>query len=141
MNIPTEHHEHEKVIQWCDLYKDDVLFLFFVKSPCNPVPYKRTTQKQKFRDADYHRYIEWKNYIVSEFAKNTGKLPHMALEKNKKYYVDVLAAYCNKAHGDTDNVAKGVNDALFQKPLSDKYVAGSYDYFYSDCPGVFIKIR
>ena len=64
------------------------------------------------------------------------------LEKDKKYYVDVVAYYKDKKHGDTDNVAKGINDAIFQKPLSDKYVAGSYDFFYDkENPRVEIKIK
>ena len=36
------------------------------------------------------------------------------LEKDKKYYVEVVAYYKDKKHGDTDNVAKGIND-LFEQ--------------------------
>ena len=108
----------------------------------NPIPYKRTTQKQKFKDTDYQRYTVWKQVILAEFIKAFGKYPHAIFEKNKKYYVDVKAFYKDRNHADTDNVAKGVNDAIFQKPLSDKYVAGSYDFDYDkENPRVEIEIR
>lgn len=96
----------------------------------NPTPYKRTTQKQKFVDEGYKKYTAYKALIVAEFIKEYKCYPHKVLKPNTKYYVNVVAYYKDKTHGDTDNVAKGVNDALFAKPLSDKYISGSYDYFY-----------
>lgn len=96
----------------------------------NPTPYKRTTQKQKFVDVGYKTYTAYKALIVAEFIKECKCYPHRFLKPNTKYYVNVVAYYKDKTHGDTDNVAKGVNDALFAKPLSDKYISGSYDYFY-----------
>ena len=51
----------------------------------NPVPYKRTTQKQKFIDKDYKRYQDWKDKIIAEFVKKYNKYPHMILKLNKKY--------------------------------------------------------
>lgn len=108
----------------------------------NPIPYKRTTQKQKFKDQDYHRYLCWKDAIITEFMLKFNKYPYQILAKNKKYYIDIVAYYKDKTHGDTDNVAKGINDALFQSPLNDKYIAGSYDYKYDkDNPRVEIEIR
>lgn len=103
---------------------------FTVSNGNNPVPYKRTTQRQKFVDKSYKKYLAYKNLIILEFVKVTRKPPHKILEPNTKYYVNIKAYYKDKTHGDTDNVAKGVNDALFAKPLSDKYVAGSYDFDY-----------
>jgi len=115
---------------------------FTVYSESNPVPYKRTTQKQKYVDAGYKKYQEYKNEIVKAFTEEVGYLPHKALSKNKKYFVDVVAYYKDKKHGDTDNVAKGVNDALFASPLSDKYVAGTYDYYYcKENPRLCVRIR
>ena len=32
----------------------------------NPVPYKRTTQKQKFVDKGYKKYVAWKNKVFAE---------------------------------------------------------------------------
>tara|TARA_R110000744_G_scaffold221755_1_gene340732 strand:+ start:55 stop:426 length:372 start_codon:yes stop_codon:yes gene_type:complete len=108
----------------------------------NPVPYKRTTQKQKFVDKGYKKYVVWKNKVVGDFIKEFKKYPHNLLEKDKKYYVEVVAYYKDKKHGDTDNVAKGINDAIFQKPLNDKYIAGSYNFFYDkENPRVEITIK
>jgi len=106
--------------------------IFEVHSSHNPIPYKRTTQKQKWTDREYKKYQIYKSLIIAEFVKETGKFPYQILSKNTKYHVGVLATYKDKRHGDTDNVAKGVNDAIFSKPLSDKFVAGSYDYQYGD---------
>jgi len=115
---------------------------FTIYSESNPVPYKRTTQKQKYVDSGYKKYQAYKNKIIKAFTEEVGYLPHKALSKNKKYFVDVVAYYKDKKHGDTDNVAKGVNDALFASPLSDKYVAGTYDYYYcKDNPRLCVRIR
>ena len=119
-----------------------VMISFEVKTGLNPVPYKRTTQKQKFVDAEYKKYQAYKNLIVKEFIKATNKQPHKILKPKVKYFVDVVAYYKDKTHGDTDNIAKGVNDAIFQKPLSDKYIAGTYDYYYDkENPRLCIRIR
>ena len=115
---------------------------FEVKNGKNPTPYKRTTQKQKFVCKEYKKYQAYKSLIVAEFIKATGKQPHKILENKTKYYVDVVAYYKDKKHADTDNVAKGVNDALFASPLSDKYIAGTYDYYYDkENPRLCIRIR
>lgn len=107
----------------------------------NPVPYKRTTQRQKFKDTEYHKYLSWKSKVVATFVTKFRKQPHVVFEPNKKYYVNIKAYYKNKTHGDTDNIAKGINDAIFAKPLNDKYIAGSYDYDYDkDNPRVEIEI-
>lgn len=108
----------------------------------NPIPYKRTTQKQKFKDVDYKRYTVWKQIILAEFIKTFGKYPHQLLAKNKKYYVQILIYNKDKTHGDSDNQYKAVLDAIFAKPLNDKYIAGSMDYYYDkNNPRVEIEIR
>ena len=109
---------------------------------CNPVPYKRTTQRQKYVDKNYKQYLIWKSIVWQQFADQIGDRPDLILDKSKKYYVGIVAYYKDKKHGDTDNVAKGINDAIFQKPLSDKYVSGSYDYSYDkNNPRVEVEIR
>ncbi len=115
---------------------------FTVSTGSNPVPYTRTTQKQKYVDKNYKLYLTYKAQILAAFVEATGKLPQKMLVKDKKYYVDVVAYYKDKTHADTDNVAKGVNDAIFVKPLSDKYIAGTYDYFYcKENPRLCVRIR
>jgi len=107
----------------------------------NPAPYKRTTFRQKFMDKEYQKYLLWKSNIVATFARKFGKLPKNVFSKNKKYYVNIKVFYKDKTHGDTDNIAKGINDAIFQRPLNDKYIAGSYDFDYDkDYPRVEVKI-
>lgn len=106
----------------------------------NPVPYTRTTQRAKF-SATYKKYQEWKKNVVAAFVNKTGKLPHQILSKDKKYRVDVVSYFKDKKHGDPDNIAKSVNDSIFQAPLNDKYVCGSYDFDYDKLePRVEIKI-
>lgn len=81
---------------------------------------------------DYMRYHNYKSLVYAEFVKTFGRFPHHVFDKDKKYHVKIMAYYKNKVHGDTDNVAKGINDAIFKKPLSDKYIAGSYDFDYDN---------
>lgn len=113
-----------------------------IRNGKNPTPYKRTTQKQKYVDDGYKTYQAYKALMVAEFVKKYKCFPYKLLKPKTKYYVSVVAYYKDLKHGDTDNVAKGVNDALFSTPLSDKYVAGSYDYFYdANDPRLEINIR
>ena len=99
----------------------------------NPVPYKRTTQRAKFVSEDYKKYCAWKKLLATKLRKQNGVTPAL----RGRYYVEVVATYKDKTHGDTDNVAKGVNDALF---ANDKYVSGSYDFKYGQSGGIMIKI-
>ncbi len=117
-------------------------YLFTVSSgDKNPVPYKRTTQRQKFKDVEYQKYQVWKTKVISAFADKFKKLPHNIFSKDEKYYVNIKAFYKDRTHGDTDNIAKGINDAIFQKPLNDKYIAGSYDFDYDKSnPRVEVEI-
>ena len=110
--------------------RKDMTLNIIVRNGDNPVPYKRTTSRQKFVDKNYKKYMEYKNLIIAEFVEKYRRYPHQMLDIEDKLYVHVKAYYKDKTHGDTDNVAKGVNDAIFQKPLNDKYVAGCYDFDY-----------
>ena len=119
----------------------------------NPVPYKRTTQRAKFVSEDYERYREWKIFLGDKFCaqneraakeiyevfnkKTKRREIHMRPRLSGAYFVETVATYKDKTHGDTDNVAKGVNDALF---ASDKYVSGSYDFKYGQSGGIIVKI-
>lgn len=103
---------------------------YTVKTNINPVPYKRTTQRAKFADKEYKKYQQWKLKVVGEFIKEFKTYPHRVFEPKTKYYVDIIIYYKDKTHGDSDNVFKGILDAIFAKPLNDKYICGSMDYFY-----------
>jgi len=113
-----------------------------VRTGGNPVPYKRTTQRQKYADSDYRRYIEYKSIVVAEFVASTGRMPHMMLQKNRKYAVETKAYFKDRKHADMSNVHKGAEDAIFAKPLNDKYLSGSFDYDYdAKDPRLVITIR
>lgn len=45
-----------------------------------PVPYVRTTQKQKFFDKQYKRYKQYKEVIQWEYIKATSKLKSKSME-------------------------------------------------------------
>jgi len=117
----------------------------------NPVPCKRATQKKaesvawsKSKETlDYKKYLDWKKHIRSCFIDYFDEPPENIFEKNKKYYVHVMIYYKNRTGGDPDNIGKGVKDAIFAKPLNDKYCADSNDFSFeeSDNPRVEITIR
>ncbi len=117
----------------------------------NPVPYKRTTQGTAKRigwskdDAvlNYKKYLHWKKHVRSCFIDFFGEPPESVLKKNTKYYVDVMIYYKDKKGGDPDNIGKGIKDAIFAKPLNDKYCSDSNDYSFEEAknPRVEITIR
>lgn len=103
----------------------------------NPVPYKRMTQGQvKLMRIPYHklrlasvkvvdgikRYLDYKDIVrYSAIKEKFERAP------KEKVYLHVMIYFKNKAHGDPENVRKGIQDALFEQ---DKYVAGSVDFDY-----------
>lgn len=107
----------------------------------NPIPYHRSTQGGQWKPA-VRRYHAWKDHVVSAYCEASGvklydrkPIPKQA----GKIYVDIKIFYKDKTHADSDNIAKGINDALFE---NDKYVAGSYDFEYDkDNPRVEVTIR
>jgi len=80
--------------------------------------------------------------VQAAYCEAVGTFPHSTVKpirKKVKYYVDVLAVFKHQSHSDPDNIAKAINDALFE---ADKYVAGSYDFTYdADDPRVEVVIR
>lgn len=102
-----------------------------------PVPYKRMTQGQvKLMKIPDHkisakgakvkhfirRYLSWKEfvYVTSKHLKFNRAPQH-------KVYLDVVAYFADKTHGDPGNIRKGIEDALYK---TDKYVAGNVEFFY-----------
>lgn len=118
----------------------------------NAVPYLRMTQGQtrlvKARNLKskslqklvdrIRRYMDWKTYVLMTF-KNAARQQGMILNTKEKNYVDIMIWYANKKHADSDNVIKGILDAIFD---NDKYVAGSFDFDYDkDRPRVEVIIH
>ena len=106
----------------------------------NPIPYHRTTQGS-FWNKGSKRYSAWKNYVVKAYREQTGTRDNgkKPIEKSDdKVRMDATIYFKNRTHADSDNIFKGVADALFQ---NDKYVAGSFDFFYDkENPRVEIEI-
>lgn len=111
----------------------------------NPIPYERSTQRTFWNQRD-RRYHAWKDYVRgfcweainklqgepmiiddTELALKFRKFDPGAkpLQLKRKCHMHILATYKHNAHADTDNVWKGIADALFK---NDKNVAGSFDF-------------
>ncbi len=119
----------------------------------NPIPYHRVTGKGLWLPAA-KRYAAWKDYVKNEFldqAKNHIIKPDgylfgypiigkpIVLEHNQKAYMHLKIFWHNGAHGDPDNIFKGIADALFK---NDKNLYGSFKPGESDGKGrVEIKIK
>ncbi len=117
-------------------------FNFVVPTDKNAVPYKRTTQRQKWCDKRYMKYLQFKDLVRTCFVGTFCKYPHQILKNNQKYKMDIKIYFYDKTHGDSDNVFKGIADAIFTKPLNDKYLCGSFDFFYDkEDPRVEVSIQ
>jgi len=113
----------------------------------NPIPYHRATQKSTW-SPEAKRYEAWKSYVQENFRRlilkigfineitdetpeeirtrlSKGKVIKPIFLRKKKMHTDIFIHWANHAHGDPDNILKGINDALFQ---NDKLVAGSVDF-------------
>lgn len=97
----------------------------------NPIPYKRLTQKMKYTSRGVE-YEHWKAHVVKAFLDSLDrqaqqpyirnlqlKRKPIALQPNQKARLTVHIRFKDEKHGDPDNVAKGINDALF---IDDKHV-------------------
>lgn len=118
----------------------------------NPIPYTRTTQGTKFTEKAM-RYAAWKGHVVasymdyiqgmeiidrSEFGDVHDFLSQKPINTGKKrIHMDINCYYVNDTHADSDNVFKGIADALF---VNDKYLSGSFTFEYSDTPRVDITL-
>lgn len=107
----------------------------------NPIPYHRSTQGGQWKP-QVRRYHAWKDYVVKAFCEQTetkdkGKKP---IEKSpEKLNMALLIYFKDKTHGDSDNIFKGIADALFE---NDKYISGSFDYDYDkENPRVEVVIK
>lgn len=118
----------------------------------NPIPYFRVTSQSRFSKGT-KRYHEWEDYVraafidglkgktmeymteVSGFVSFTNKKPIKAFDG--KIHMRLIIVWANKAHADSDNVFKGIADALF---MNDKYLVGEFDYTYGDVGRVEVTI-
>ncbi len=123
----------------------------------NPIPYQRSTQASQWLPKVI-RYRDWKEYVSNEYLKAIGqdhRVVHRSrikIAKGKKIRIEkaipatkekimmtLKIVFCNKAHGDCDNIYKGIADALFE---NDKYLAcGGIDYEYGPKGMVEINIK
>jgi len=73
---------------------------FEVKTGLNPVPYKRTTQKQKFVDAEYKKYQAYKNLIVKVQKEWIERLRVLGFDayvcRGAKVAIEVVQKYLPK---------------------------------------------
>ena len=120
----------------------------------NPVPYTRVTQGTKFTDKAMS-YASWKEHVKGsflaycvdqkylnhkDFKALLYALPDMKpiVKSKKKCHMSIMITFVDDTHGDSDNVFKGIADALFQ---NDKYLSGSFDYQYGEKGKVDIVIE
>ena len=106
-----------------------------------PIGYKRTTQRAKYCES-YKRYQQYKDLVVLSFleqcAGDWGASKPLTTVKGQKTRVDIKIYFKDFTHGDPDNVFKAIADSIFEV---DKYVCGSFDYFYDRTnPRVEVKI-
>ena len=110
------------------------------KKDGNPIPYTRTTQGSQWTPKA-QRYHQWKTRVVAAYLDALQIIPkieradfgeaHDLLQKkpirkaDHKQKMEIMCYYSDETHPDTDNVFKGIADALF---MNDKHVIGSFDY-------------
>lgn len=108
----------------------------------NPIPYVRSTRAALWR-ADGRRYAAWKGYVQKEFIQNLKRGFQEVVEGGNlaatfdvnsqkpirifgdhRARMDIRIFWKNGAHGDPDNIFKGIADALF---FNDRNLDGSFE--------------
>lgn len=119
----------------------------------NPIPYTRTTQKSQWTPRAM-RYQNWKGRVVAAYLDAIEAIPKIAradfgeahdLIQRKpikavvwKQSMHMQIYYKDEKHPDSDNVFKGIADALF---MNDKHLVGSFDYHHDREGGGRIEIQ
>ena len=110
----------------------------------NPIPYFRTTAGSQWTDGAM-RYNNWKGFVRRKFLDHIQENGDKTLydtfnfsmfkkgnpipAQKEKQMMSLKIVWANRAHGDCDNIFKGIADSLF---VNDKYLAsGGFDYEYS----------
>lgn len=110
----------------------------------NPIPYFRQTQRSARFNKNAIRYHHWKDYVRAAFNEAVDSFTvsqNILLEVPVKAYLHTRIYFANKKHADSDNIQKGIKDALFS---NDKMVAGTYDFDYDksaprvECTLIFV---
>jgi len=106
----------------------------------NPIPYFRQTQRSSRFNKNAIRYHHWKDYVRNTINEQTGlQLSQFTLLKvPTKAYMVMKIYFKSKVHADPDNIFKGIADSIFH---NDKYVAGSFDFEYSENPRVEVILK
>jgi Holliday junction resolvase RusA-like endonuclease len=108
-----------------------------------PVPYVRTTQKQKFKDKAYSRYCDFKNLVIWEFRR---QCKGVFFSKD----IEVAVKCCLKGKstpmgkdGDVDNYLKAVLDSLNKVAYQDDrlVIKGTVTKEPSEVEGIEITIK
>lgn len=109
----------------------------------NPMAYFRTTQGSQFTKGA-KRYHAWGDYVRAQLIDALARMKdrreyaeHFDFSKKKpikasslKQKMTLRIFFKDKTHADSDNIFKGIADALF---MNDKYLASDgFDYFYTD---------
>lgn len=97
----------------------------------NPIPYHRSTQGSTWNPAS-KRYAAWKSYVVQasglEYGMDVKKLKMLnpiVIPAGCKAYMTLAIHFVDNTHADSDNIFKGIADALF---VNDKKLAGRFDF-------------
>lgn len=85
--------------------------------------YTRGAHPNWTRMNQYHAYKR----LVQLCAQAAGVELPLSATKESPVKIDVVAYFPNGTHCDTENVRKGVVDALFYGGNGDKYAYGSHD--------------
>ena len=106
----------------------------------NAIPALRMTQGSKWSDKS-QRYLMWKEYVCQQYwyqvrGKNFVSTPFID-KKCAGLYIKVY--WKDLTHGDTENVFKGIADALF---VNDKFLSGAFSFGYDKGnPRVEVRIE
>lgn len=111
----------------------------------NPIPYMRSTQGGQWKP-NVRRYNAWKQHVrgcflakcVDEKLINHEEFKHLLYihdsgkpiiyHQKMRCEMHIMIHFKNHAHADSDNIFKGIADALFE---NDKYLSGSFDFNYA----------
>lgn len=118
----------------------------------NPMPYTRTTQGSKFSKKALE-YSAWKGHVVASYLDHIDGMKkidradfgdaHDLIQRKpikatkNKMHMSIHSTFVDDTHGDSDNVFKGIADALFQ---NDKYLEGSFTFERGDVGKVEVTI-